>query len=39
MNNGVGKQSSTVAARFEEIRNDEIGHRGAFWIALAKLES
>jgi rubrerythrin len=28
-----------AAARFEEIRRDEIGHRDAFKIALAKLES
>lgn len=28
-----------AAARFEEIRHDEIGHRDAFKIALAKLES
>jgi rubrerythrin len=30
---------TAVAARFEEIRHDEIGHRDAFKIALAKLES
>jgi rubrerythrin len=30
---------ATAAARFEEIRHDEIGHRDAFKIALAKLES
>jgi|SRR6202521_854481 len=28
-----------AAARFEEIRHDEIGHRDAFKTALAKLES
>jgi rubrerythrin len=30
---------AAAAARFHEIRNDEIGHRDAFRIALAKLES
>jgi rubrerythrin len=30
---------TAAAARFEEIRNDEIGHRDAFRIALVKLES
>jgi rubrerythrin len=30
---------ATAAALFEEIRHDEIGHRDAFKIALAKLES
>jgi rubrerythrin len=30
---------SAVAARFEEIRHDEMGHRDAFKRALAKLES
>jgi len=31
--------NTAVAARFEEIRHDEMGHRDAFKIALAKLES
>jgi rubrerythrin len=30
---------TAAAARFEEIRQDEMGHRDAFKIALAKLES
>jgi rubrerythrin len=30
---------SAAAARFEEIRHDEMGHRDAFKMALAKLES
>lgn len=30
---------TAAAARFEEIRNDEMGHRDAFKVALAKLES
>jgi rubrerythrin len=30
---------TAAAARFEEIRHDEMGHRDAFKIALAKLES
>jgi rubrerythrin len=30
---------TAAAARFEEIRHDEIGHRDAFNSALAKLES
>jgi rubrerythrin len=30
---------AAAADRFEEIRHDEIGHRDAFKIALAKLES
>ena len=30
---------SAAAARFEEIRHDEMGHRDAFKIALAKLQS
>jgi rubrerythrin len=30
---------AAAAARFEEIRHDEIGHRDAFKVALAKLES
>ena len=30
---------AAAAARFEEIRHDEIGHRDAFKSALAKLES
>ena len=30
---------SAAAHRFEEIRQDEIGHRNAFQAALAKLES
>ena len=30
---------AAAAARFEEIRHDEMGHRDAFKIALAKLES
>jgi rubrerythrin len=30
---------SSAAARFEEIRHDEMGHRDAFKIALAKLAS
>jgi rubrerythrin len=30
---------TTAASRFEEIRHDEMSHRGAFKIALAKLES
>jgi rubrerythrin len=30
---------TATAARFEEIRHDEIGHRDAFKIALVKLES
>ena len=30
---------AAAAARFEEIRHDEIGHRNAFKTALAKLRS
>ena len=30
---------TAAAARFEEIRNDEMGHRDEFKIALAQLES
>ena len=30
---------AAAAARFEEVRHDEIGHRDAFKIALAKLKS
>jgi rubrerythrin len=30
---------TAAAARFEEIRHDEVGHRDAFKIALANLES
>jgi rubrerythrin len=30
---------TAAAARFEEIRHDEMGHRDAFKIALAKLQS
>ena len=30
---------AAAAARFEEIRHDEMGHRDAFKMALAKLES
>ena|SRR5271157_1666972 len=30
---------TAAAARFEEVRHDEMGHRDAFKIALAKLES
>lgn len=30
---------TAAAVRFEEIRHDEMGHRDAFKIALAKLES
>lgn len=30
---------TAAAARFEEIRHDEMGHRDAFKVALAKLES
>ena len=30
---------TAAAARFEEIRHDEMGHRDAFKIALAKLKS
>ena len=31
--------ATAAAARFEEIRHDEMGHRDAFKIALAKLQS
>ncbi len=37
-NAGVAGDSA-AAARFEEIRHDEMGHRDAFKIALAKLKS
>lgn len=30
---------TAAAARFEEVRHDEIGHRDAFKMALAKLQS
>ncbi len=32
-------EHTAAAARFEEIRHDEIGHRDAFKMALVKLES
>ena len=36
----AGVAGDTVAAaRFEEIRHDELGHRDAFKVALTKLES
>jgi rubrerythrin len=30
---------TSAAARFEEIRHDELGHQDAFKVALTKLES